>query len=1406
MQIKKIFFILFFLILFFPLLSCGESSEPHPEREVIINSFRDVPGVTDEEITAIEAFQKEFIYFVYGMPQSTEAFTDTNGEIRGFSALFCEWMSNIFGIKFRPQLFDWQPLLTGLDSGDISFTGELTANEERLNIYHMTTDIASRQLKYFSLKKSRPIDEIIKERPLKCGFIEGTSTINTITKELAHGTYITVLLRDVSLVYEALTSGQIDVFYYTGTIEANFIDHYEIITHDFYPLIYRPVSLTTKDDDLKPIISVMEKILENGGLRYLTELYNRGAQEYLVYKLHMQLTEKEREFIFRNPKINTAIDPNNYPNVFFDKREKKWKGIFIDILDEVTKLTGLNFIRINKENANVSEINNMLIKGKAALAPALIQLPHHEDSFIWPEITQITDNFALISNTDYPDKETNEVLYVKTGLVKNTVYTSIFNKWFNNHMNTVVYETFEEAFNALQRGEIDMLMATQKKLLYLTHYLELPNYKTNIVFNFPANYKFAFNADQEILCSIFNKALGSIDMRNISEKWYRQTYDYRIKLIEARRPLFIGLSVLFLCVLALVAILFIKSRHSGKILEKLVEVRTRDLELKTSMIMTIMDASPDFIFCKDLDSRYTQCSKSTINLFNIDSKDIIGKTEAEIFEFSQEKANEYINEERKIIKKKEPLVSEEAIALQNDNGRNIFLETIKTPLIQNGAVIGIMGISRNITNRKTIEHDLEVQTTTLNALFDSIPDLIFTLDRNLRFTKCNKEFLKHFGLNKEDIIGRDESTLHFSQEFADEHNKWNRKVIDEGKIYIFEEHVPGADGTAPFFETIKSPLFLNDTKIGLLGIARDITKRKEMEEKALAASYTKSAFLANMSHEIRTPMNSIMGFSDLAIDSDNVPKIKDYLGKIKTNSEWLLQIINNILDISKIESGKMELEKIPFDMHDLFTSCRSLVLPKALEKGLTLHFYAEPSLGKIPLGDPTRLRQVFINFLSNSVKFTNSGIVKLFSKIINSTPNSITMHFEIKDSGIGMTSEQIERIFDPFMQAESGTTRKYGGTGLGLTIARDIIELMGGKIKIESTPKVGTIFSFDLTFETIDKNADNVREKRMEHIEIKKPSFRGEILLCEDNTMNQEVISEHLLRVGLKTVIAENGKIGVEMVQNRKKNNEKQFDLIFMDIHMPVMDGIEASIKILELKTGIPIIAMTANIMSTDIGVYTESGMSGFIGKPFTSQELWHCLLKYLTPIDNINTNKNTKSEFGADFTKKIQILFVKDNRLKYEELIKALEDNDIKLAHRLAHTLKSNAGQIGKTILQQAAGDIENHLADGKNNVTQDQLKIIKSELSAVLNEYLPLLEENENKQDKEKIKPLDFEKIKEIFTMLEPLLKTGNSECINYMEQLNYIPGSENLIQYMENYEFSKALSELDILKNAYMNKQYN
>ncbi|MCL2808677.1 MAG: ATP-binding protein [Treponema sp.] len=508
--------------------------------------------------------------------------------------------------------------------------------------------------------------------------------------------------------------------------------------------------------------------------------------------------------------------------------------------------------------------------------------------------------------------------------------------------------------------------------------------------------------------------------------------------------------------------------------------------------------------------------------------------------------------------------------------------------------------------------------------------------------------------------------------------------------------------------------------ITVILIAAAVLKRKfneadRLRKKAEAMSDSKSDFLAMISHEIRTPMNSILGFSELALDGEISLKNRDYLNKIKINSQWLLQIINDMLDITKVESGLLEIKNIPFDMHELFISCRTLILPKAIEKGLTLYFYVEPSLGKRPLGDTVRLRQVLVNLLSNAVKFTNTGMVKLHAVLKETTDKTITIMFEVKDSGIGMTKDQINNLFKPYVNAETGRKREFSGTGLGLAITKKIVELMNGKLFIESTPGIGSRFSFELVFDTIESNDYELLDKKFVIEELEKPVFKGEILLCEDNTINQQVICESLNRIGFKTVVADNGRIGYEMVKNRI--GKQQFDLIFMDIHMPEMDGLEAASKISELNTGIPIVAMTANIMYNDREIYKKSGMFDCVGKPFTSQELWRCLMKYFTPLSITNDNIPVKSDWESQ--KELQDEFIKGNFDIYEKIIGALENGDITGAKKLARTLKTNAGLIGKIILQKTAAAIESKLNDGKNQVTEEQLRILKTELNIVLNEF---------------------------------------------------------------------------------------
>ncbi|MCL2440611.1 MAG: transporter substrate-binding domain-containing protein [Treponema sp.] len=1132
-------------------ISCEESINT---QSAVFSSYIDIPGITEEEITAIKILKDEYDSFVYSVLPSTVAFPDSNGEIKGFSALFCEWLTILFDIPFVPEYVEWDEFLPKLANFEVDFTGAITTTEERKKTFFMTTPIAMQMLMSYRIIDSEPIENIMERRLPRYAFIEGTVMVNDVITALGGVFFETIMVKNTDEAYMFLKNGRADAFLNSDTVQVSFDKFEDITVKEFFPLIYNPVSLATQNPRLNPIISVVQKALDNGALSYLTILYNQGFKEYQRNKLRNQFTEEELEYIRANPVIPVAAIYSNYPVSFFNTRENEWQGIFFDLLEEIGLITNLTFELKNNERTEWSAIQEMLRNKEVYFVSDMIWTLAREEHFMWSNISIQNDYYALISRLDYPNVNTNEILHAKVGLTRGTAYTAMFKQWFPGHENTIEYDGIEETFNAMREGKVDMVMTTERRLMFLTHYQELSGYKVNYVFNQVISTRFGFNKEKDILRSIIDKALNAIDTDGISNQWMRKTFDYRAKVAEAQRPLLFGSSALLLCVISLLIVLFLRSRRAGKNLEFLVEEKTRDL--------------------------------------------------ADSYKFAQK-------------------------------------------------------------------------------------------------------------------------------------------------------------------------------------------AREEAEQ----ANRAKSSFLANMSHEIRTPMNSIVGFSELALTDDLAEKTKGYLSNILENSKWLLHIINDILDISKIESGKLELEKVPFSLPDIFTACRTMILPKTNNKGLTLHFYAEPSVGKIPLGDPIRLRQILTNLLSNAEKFTSSGIIKVQAVVKEIGEKTVTMYFEVKDSGIGMTPEQIKRIFNPFEQAESGTTRKYGGTGLGLAITNHLIEMMGGKLMVESTPGVGSKFSFEIIFDIVNAEIASIPESRIISGEINKPTFEGEILLCEDNAMNQQVMSEHLSRVGIKTIVAENGKVGLDAVRSRMTDGKKQFDLIFMDMHMPVMDGIEAAEKILELKTSIPIVALTANVMTQDRELYKKIGMVDYLGKPFTTQELWLCLMRFLKPIEwkteDITQQIQAENELRRGLIKN----FINSNRNKINEIWDAINADDLKLAHRLAHTLRGNAGQLKKTSLQKAAEDIENNLKTSVKDVTHEQMAVLEKELNESLAEFEQIAGDGSFKTPAEE--PLDIEAAKALFNELEPLLNDSNTECLKYINRLRSVPGCEELVQQIESFKFKPAMETLAELK---------
>ncbi|MDR2739598.1 MAG: response regulator [Treponema sp.] len=606
-----------------------------------------------------------------------------------------------------------------------------------------------------------------------------------------------------------------------------------------------------------------------------------------------------------------------------------------------------------------------------------------------------------------------------------------------------------------------------------------------------------------------------------------------------------------------------------------------------------------------------------------------------------------------------------------------------------------------------------------------------------------------------------------------------------------------------------------------------IAREMEVQARAAqAASEAKSRFVASMSHEIRTPMNAIIGMSDL-VRTDNLDITqKEYFGDIKKMSHALLQIINDILDLSKIEAGRMDINPIHFNLHALYDNICSMSRFTAAAKEIEFRSAFDEDVPHVLYGDDIRIRQIIINIVNNAIKYTKEGFVEFrVSKITEDGREYIA--FIVKDSGIGIKKEDFQKIFDSFQQLDSELNRGIIGTGLGLSITKKLVDMMKGKINLESVYGRGSEFTVLLPLVP----GKSALIEKTESTDFAVSAENALVLVVDDNQINMKVALAFLARHNIKADSAANGLGAIRMVQ------QKNYDLIFMDHMMPGMDGVEAAKRIRAMdgeryKT-LPIIALSANAVTGAGETFLNAGMNDFISKPIDPNALNRALLKWLPedkvtvkqkPADHhstaapkgvmvLNKFQGLEKTLGdEDFYKQILTTFRNEHALDAKKLQNATGMGDRRLAHRIAHTLKSSAAQIGAEIVSQAAAQIEKALEDGGPGCLPEDFQELEISLKDAITELEALLCTGTSEAPARKASPREGPaaagQALALAETLIPLLEKANTGSLRYVNEIRELfppleGKTESLISEIEDFEFKPALEILleitALLKNS-------
>lgn len=695
--------------------------------------------------------------------------------------------------------------------------------------------------------------------------------------------------------------------------------------------------------------------------------------------------------------------------------------------------------------------------------------------------------------------------------------------------------------------------------------------------------------------------------------------------------------------------------NSRNELEDKVIARTAELSKSREQFHSLIESAPDAMIVAAANGRIIMVNRMAERLFGYQRDELIGKPVECLLPEAFHVTHVQLRQQYMENPVPRMLDSSTVFKAQTKSGLQVPVEITLSPIATDEGVVVASAI-RDVTLRRQAEKTLAHSRDMLRNVLDNIPNLVFVTDAKSQFIEVNHAVERFLNIPREQIIGKDTFAF-FEPQMAKRIQRDDREVLNSGVFKHFEEEVLDGYGNKVYLATVKTPFTLGDAP-AVLGVATDITQRKKEEQeladakqRAETASEAKSRFLANMSHEIRTPMNAIIGMSYLALQTTLDRQQRNYVQKVHQSAESLLEIINDILDFSKIEAGRLDIEHAEFLLEDVLDNFVNLVGLKAEQKGLHLLFDIDPDVPSALIGDSLRLGQVLLNLGNNAVKFTEQGELTLEIRLTAQTNDQVELNFCMFDTGIGMREEQLERLFDAFSQADTSTTRKYGGSGLGLTISKNLIEKMGGNIGVSSTLGEGSRFYFNLPLGKAKGEQAQQRQQALAKIAA------TELLLIEPHQHNRHLISKLLRHFGVIVHQAES------LDELLKRHTTGQVVLLSAEVLRHDVQTSNIVQKLQQTGADIRVVPMVSDGEYEALRQQTRHlALSAIQRLPFTPNCILKMLVKVISgeKVAQQHTAPNSSLTSAIDKLRGAHILLVEDHAINQELAVELLTRNDM--------------------------------------------------------------------------------------------------------------------------------------------------